>query len=382
MVWYPHASTTDPITCTFLSSTRDHPIHLWGVHTGLIRSSYTCLVNTETIVAPHSLLFSSDGDKIFAGCEASIHCFDTSRPGPEPITVFKTSPTRKSRQGQKGIISCLALNPDRSGLVLAGTYYGGNGAASIGLYDARLEECFGILKSPFRNSVNGVDTRFNGVTQIVFSSDGKYFVSAHRGTGTKELLVWDLRNTGDVVAKLERGGDNNTTNQRIQMDVMRSSSLDKDWIMTGDMDGNVNVFDLTKAIQVGVDVDSGEVRSSSMIPVVKPEMKYVVAEDVVGGMGISPWTFMDEEGVAEQNDSSRRENVWVVTGSGSRRLDERADLMIISDDEDSDDEDDDNTDNEEEQIATKKPQWDCQIKFWKVPVDVTYHHHPQQQQQQ
>jgi hypothetical protein len=70
---------------------------------------------------------------------------------------------------------------------------------------------------------------------------------------------------------------------------------------------------------------------------------------------------------------TRREKVWIVTGSGSRRLDERADLIIgESDDDDATEEDDDE---EEKENVMNQPRWDCQLKFWKVPVDVTYHHH-------
>ena len=30
--WYPLMSSSDPATCCFISSSRDHPMHMWQVH--------------------------------------------------------------------------------------------------------------------------------------------------------------------------------------------------------------------------------------------------------------------------------------------------------------------------------------------------------------
>lgn len=120
------------------------------------------------------LTFDLDGSNIYCGYENMIQVFDTSRPG-QAIQKISTTPTRKSRNGQKGdtlgalgyiyqvltyadnpqgIISCLAFSPDYSGLLAAGTY-----SKNIGLYDITT----GKLCSHF-GDLDG------GVTQVYLST--------------------------------------------------------------------------------------------------------------------------------------------------------------------------------------------------------------------
>lgn len=35
--WYPLMNIQDPATCCFLTSSRDHPVHLWDSNTGEVR---------------------------------------------------------------------------------------------------------------------------------------------------------------------------------------------------------------------------------------------------------------------------------------------------------------------------------------------------------
>lgn len=65
---------------------------------------------------------------LYCGFDSAIEVFDFNCPG-APATRLKTCPTRKSREGQKGIISALAFSPDGSGTFAAGSYSG-----SISLY--------------------------------------------------------------------------------------------------------------------------------------------------------------------------------------------------------------------------------------------------------
>ncbi|GAB5591736.1 hypothetical protein Unana1_06636 [Umbelopsis nana] len=140
--WYPLMNIQDPATCCFLTSSRDHPVHLWDSNTGELRASYSVIDHRERYMGAIGLTFDLDGSNIYCGYENMIQVFDTSRPG-QAIQKISTTPTRKSRNGQKGdtlgalgyiyqvltyadnpqgIISCLAFSPDYSGLLAAGTY--------------------------------------------------------------------------------------------------------------------------------------------------------------------------------------------------------------------------------------------------------------------
>jgi WD40 repeat protein len=106
--------------------------------------------------------------------------FDTSCPG----RVFETrslSKTKRSRVGQRGIISCLAFTPDATGVYVAGSY-----AGSIGVYDDRAP----------REALMELTGQEGGVTCVKISPDSRLLFSGAR----KDPLIycWDLRKTGEV----------------------------------------------------------------------------------------------------------------------------------------------------------------------------------------
>lgn len=53
----------DPSTCAFLSTSRDHPIHLWDAYTGRSRTSYVAYDDADEPSAAYSLCFNPTGDK-------------------------------------------------------------------------------------------------------------------------------------------------------------------------------------------------------------------------------------------------------------------------------------------------------------------------------
>ncbi|KAF9084879.1 Telomerase Cajal body protein 1 [Mortierella sp. AD031] len=263
MCWYPGMTNADPATCCVLSSSRDHPVHLWDAFTGELRCSYTLVDHCEVNIAPTALCFNLDGSKIYCGSNNMIQIFDTTRPGKD-CQKRPTVPTRKSKKGQKGVISCLAFNPDHSDLYAAGSFL-----KSIGLYDSRAEELLLLLRdknqrsngrrgkaspvvsstSSDNNSSKGSTTLsasavataasaspMGGLTQVQFSPDGLYLYSASRQDPF--IRCWDIRNTANVLYRLERPGE--LTNQRIGFDI----SSDGRWLSTGDMNGDISIFDL------------------------------------------------------------------------------------------------------------------------------------------
>lgn len=128
-------------------------------------------------------------------------------------------PKRKSRKGQKGILSCIDFSTD--GLYAVGSY-----SQSVGIYDETNNEL--CLK------LNGFQG--GGVTQVKFSKDGLYLFSASRHADS--ILCWDIRDTANVLYELPRPG---RTNQRIQFDLDASGR----YLMTGDTHGNVLVYDIS-----------------------------------------------------------------------------------------------------------------------------------------
>ncbi|KAF8964448.1 Telomerase Cajal body protein 1 [Entomortierella lignicola] len=239
MCWYPAMNSQDPATCCVLSSSRDHPVHLWDAFTGELRCSYTIVDHCEVNVAPNALCFNLDGSKIYCGSNNMIQIFDTTRPGRDSLKR-PTVPTRKSRKGQKGVISCLAFNPDHSDLYAAGSYL-----KTIGLYDSRAEELLLLLRDKGSHNKKqqqsntqstSLSSPMGGVTQVQFSPDGMHLYSASRQDPM--IRCWDIRNTAQVLHRLERPGE--LTNQRISFDI----SSDGRWLCTGDMNGSISIFDL------------------------------------------------------------------------------------------------------------------------------------------
>jgi len=83
--------------------------------------------------------------------------------------TFATSTTRRSKEGQRGMISALTAATDGSGLFAAGSYRG-----SIVLYDTRT----GRAESELGGCAIG------GITQLRFSQDGRFLFSGSRRGST------------------------------------------------------------------------------------------------------------------------------------------------------------------------------------------------------
>jgi len=67
--------------------------------------------------------------RIYCGHENAIEIFDFSRDG-EAGTRISTTPNRKSREGQKGIISDLAISPSMPSVLAAASF-----SRNVALYD-------------------------------------------------------------------------------------------------------------------------------------------------------------------------------------------------------------------------------------------------------
>lgn len=65
-------SSSEPATSVFVSTSRDHPLHMWDAFTGNLRATYRAYDHLDEVVAANSVCFNTAGDKIFAGAGRSV----------------------------------------------------------------------------------------------------------------------------------------------------------------------------------------------------------------------------------------------------------------------------------------------------------------------
>ncbi|XP_021902199.1 telomerase Cajal body protein 1 [Carica papaya] len=215
--WYPFMSSSDPGTCVFASTTRDHPIHLWDANSGELRCTYRAYDAMDEITAAFSIGFNPAGTKIFAGYNKSIRVFDIHRPGRD---FQQYSTIKGSKEGQTGIISTIAFCSTQTGMLAAGSY-----SQTTAIYREDNMELLYVLHG-----------QEGGVTHVQFSRDGNYLYTG--GRKDPYLLCWDLRKAVEVVYKLYRSAEH--TNQRILFDIEPCGQ----YLGTGGQDGLVHIYDL------------------------------------------------------------------------------------------------------------------------------------------
>ncbi|KAL5730612.1 hypothetical protein ACHQM5_003413 [Ranunculus cassubicifolius] len=215
--WYPYMSASDPTTCVFATTTRDHPIHLWDGISGQLRGTYRAYDAMDEITAAFSAAFNPSGTKLFAGYNKTLRIFDIHRPGRD----FEQHSTLKgNKEGQTGIISAIAFSPAHTGMLATGSY-----SQTTAVYSEDNMELLYLLHG-----------QEGGVTHVQFSKDGNYLYTG--GRKDPYILCWDIRNTLSIVYKLYRSSE--LTNQRILFDVEPSGRH----LGTGGQDGQIHIYDL------------------------------------------------------------------------------------------------------------------------------------------
>lgn len=129
--------------------------------------------------------------------------------------------------GIKGIVSALGMSSE--GILAAGTFgrwvglYDGHGrGGSIGAFE------IGEDLSDQEEASGGT-----GITQILWSEDGRYLCVAERCSDG--ISVWDIRGTGKRLAWLK--GRNAKTNQRLGFEVVGGE------VWAGGADGTVRLWE-------------------------------------------------------------------------------------------------------------------------------------------
>lgn len=235
LCWYPYMNSSDPVSCVFASTARDHPIHLWDATSGELRCTYRAYDAMDEITAAFSIAFNPAGTKIFAGYNKTVRVFDIHRPGRD----FKQHSTLQgNKEGQTGILSALAFCPTHTGLLAMGSY-----SQTTGIYQEDNMELLYVLHG-----------QEGGVTHVQFSKDGNYLYTG--GRKDPYILCWDIRKAVDVVYKLYRSSE--YTNQRILFDI---EPLGRH-LGTGGQDGFVHIYDLqtgnwVSSFQAALDTVSG-----------------------------------------------------------------------------------------------------------------------------
>ncbi|XP_025861194.1 telomerase Cajal body protein 1 isoform X2 [Vulpes vulpes] len=219
--WYSLMSSSEPDTSYVASSSRENPIHIWDAFTGELRASFRAYNHLDELTAAHSLCFSPDGSQLFCGFNRTIRVFSTARPGRD----CEVRATFAKKQGQSGIISCIAFSPAQP-LYACGSY-----SRSLGLYACDDGSPLALLGG-----------HQGGITHLCFHPDGNRFFSGARKDA--ELLCWDLRQPGHPLWSLSREV---TTNQRIYFDLDPTGQF----LVSGSTSGAVSVWDTGGAGQEG-----------------------------------------------------------------------------------------------------------------------------------
>ncbi|KAJ6531415.1 WD40-repeat-containing domain protein [Mycena vulgaris] len=266
--WYPSATPANPASFCFVASVRETPVKLLDAADGRLRASYRIVDHRERQIAPHSLAFNLSATKLYCGFEDAIEVFDVGRPGEG--TRLHTSPSKKSRDGLKGIISALAFSPSyESDFYAAGSLTATPGNVAV------FSEAEGAVPVLF---VSGGPAA--GVTQLHFNPMQPHILYA-AFRRRREVYSWDLR--ADVSSPLKIYSTTSRVNEPPVGDTNQKRRFDVDiagrFLSVGDQEGNICVFDLS-AEDDDMAVDS--------VPISTPRLKYSAHKDAIGSVSFHP----------------------------------------------------------------------------------------------
>lgn len=185
----------------------------------------------------------------YGGYNREILVFDANYPSKVLETRF-TSRTRKSKFGQRGLLSAISFAPDFSGMYAVGSYTG-----SVCLYEENtgnlLLDLDVIEKEQFNNSSqnnysNSSSSMINidqacrprgGITQLKWTPNGKLLVAGKRKDNS--INVYDIRGTGKgkILYSFNRQVNNN---QRIYFDIDATGK----YLCSGASDHSIYIYSL------------------------------------------------------------------------------------------------------------------------------------------
>ncbi|XP_070585770.1 LOW QUALITY PROTEIN: telomerase Cajal body protein 1 [Erythrolamprus reginae] len=244
--WFPLMNSSQSETCLLASSSRDNPVHVWDAFNGQLRASFRPYNHLDELTAAHSLCFTPDGAQLFCGFDKMVRVFETSRPG----RSCENRPTLVKKQGQSGIISCIAFSPTQP--LYACASYG----KTVGLYSRAEGDPLAMLIG-----------HHGGITHAIFSPDGVYLITG--GRKDAEILCWDLRQPGEILFSVSRTA---ATNQRMYFDLDPSGR----YLVSGNTCGRITAWDIDRP------------HCTNPPTTLQPILKFPAVGDCVNGISLHP----------------------------------------------------------------------------------------------
>ncbi|KAF8797613.1 hypothetical protein BYT27DRAFT_7125292 [Phlegmacium glaucopus] len=280
-IWYPTATPLDPASFCFIASVRECPVKLLDASDGRLRASYRIVDHRERQIAPHSLSFNPTAHKLYCGFEDAIEIFDLSRPGEG--TRLHTTPSKKSKDGLKGIISAITFSPSYNG---EGFFYAAGSfsptSSNIAMFSDQQEHPLMFVQGGPRAGL-----QFNPTKPHIL-------YAAYRGSANGSVYSWDIRSHIDSPLEIftvpstkshESTGlasYETTRNQKMRFDIDPFGQL----LSIGDQVGNISIFDLAYPEVFGdegheaYDINDAQVRG--------PKLWYKAHNDAVGATVFHP----------------------------------------------------------------------------------------------
>lgn len=190
-------NSQSPETCVFATTCGRDSIRLIDAYTGTTRATYRTFDHVERMTTAHSICFSPDGSRIYAGYEKMIRIFRTAVPGSScdevsfygnvvsflsVVSLLSSSPSSlfflftswnapettqtnaEEKSGQRGIFSCISFNPaDRKMFAVAS-----------------FSRQISISCEPDDYASCVLEGQRGGVTHVTFSPDGNRLFSGGR----------------------------------------------------------------------------------------------------------------------------------------------------------------------------------------------------------
>ncbi|KAJ2504781.1 hypothetical protein GGI11_007234 [Coemansia sp. RSA 2049] len=232
--WHPHASRYAG-GAYVAESVRDHPIHLRSLDAAAsaasqVRASYRAADAADCLLTATALGFTPDAHGLFAGYAGHLAHFDVARPG-LPTQLVRTSPARRSRDGMKGIVSCVARMDSQApaqGLVACASLH-----SHVALYSRTdLDSCVASWAVPREYAGSGV-------TALRWARAGTVVWAASRRSPF--VVAWDVRDLRGPWMVVRRPVS--SSNQRLEIDVDGTGRH----LVAGHADGSVSVYDSDSA---------------------------------------------------------------------------------------------------------------------------------------
>ncbi|KIJ06803.1 hypothetical protein PAXINDRAFT_91462 [Paxillus involutus ATCC 200175] len=235
--WYPGALRHNLPSYCFVATVRECPMKLLDGRDGRLRASYPIVDHRERYIAPHSVAFNLTADKLYCGFEDAIEIFDVQRPGEGDR--LQTTPSKKSKDGLKGIISAIAFSLSLEYYAARSLTPASHASDNISLFD---ESALGPVLS-----IGGVSSlEKGGVMQLMFSPTHPHMLYASFRRSEK-IWGWDLR--GDASSPLccfasasesNMPTEKDLTNQETRFDIESTGK----WLAAGNQMGKIMMYDL------------------------------------------------------------------------------------------------------------------------------------------